>query len=432
LLRRALWLSLPLTAVVAGGYTAVVLATGPRHLAVWLAFAPTLLLSPFTAVYAAFLTADRRYALTMLRVPLITAVVLVALSLLLPFWRSITALAIAVNVGHLSVLGFLVVRARRGRPAVPGRPAERLPVSALAQGAASVFVATLLTGQLVVLAERALAATLAAGAVTLLVNARGFVLLPAIVAQALASGVFPAATERFKVLGGRGLADLAAVAIRFVLVTATVAAVYIVVCRRELIEITLLHGNFDPHDAAGTARLVAVMGPAVVGISAAAVAAKALYGVGRQRFVAVASGLSIAVYGAAALALREIWEVEGLAAAFVLSAAVGGLLLVGGLARAVELSPRTVAREWVVAPVGLAASFGAAAWSAWVLTERILGEGSLPALGVALASGLAGVTAFAAAAVLTDAREIRLLRSGLGTLRRAHDRPGHRSAEAPG
>jgi putative peptidoglycan lipid II flippase len=263
--------------------------------------------------------------------------------------------------------------------------------------------------QIVVVLERALASTLAAGAVTLLVNARGFVLVPAMAAQALGIGVFPAASERYRALGREALAGLALTAIRLSAFIALVSGAYVAICRRELVEVVLERGKFGRSDAVETARLTAIMAPSLLGISIGAVAGRALFAVGRQRLVAVVSAGGIAVYLAFALGLRDVWGVEGLAAAFTFSAIATGGVLAGALARELELSWVATLREWLLAPTALAAAFGAAAWGAWLAVGRGT-EGVASALLAIAVVGLAGLAALAAAITATRAREYELLR----------------------
>jgi putative peptidoglycan lipid II flippase len=360
-------------------------------------------------VYAAFVTAQRRYALATLRVPFMTAVALATALVLLAAWDSLAALAVAMTVGQLAALGLLVVR-ERSSPSPSGDDADRRGPGLRVLGpAGSVVVATLVGAQLIVLVERFLASTLASGAVTLLVNARGFVLVPVMAAQAIGSGVFPAASERYRALGRDGLGPLGLVAVRLAAVAALVSVAYIAICRTELVQLVLQRGKFGEDDTIQTARLIAIMAPSLLGISVGAVAAKALYGVGRQRFVAFASAATVALYVGAALAFRELWGVDGLAAAFLVSSLATGLVLAGALAVILRLSPWAVLRDWLFAPALLAAVFAAAAGGVWLAIGRADG-GMLSALATLAAAGVAGLTALGVAVVAARGREYELLR----------------------
>ena len=169
-------------------YVAILIAISPDRLSVWLAFSPLIATTGLNGVYAAFLTAERRYALAILRVPLGTGIALAITAVVLPFWESTTALAIAVSAGELATLVVLAVQAHS---APAGGASERITARSLFSSSAAVFVSTLLGGQLVLVVERFLANGLVSGAVALLVYARGIALLPVMFAQAVGSGVFP-------------------------------------------------------------------------------------------------------------------------------------------------------------------------------------------------------------------------------------------------
>jgi len=401
----------PLALVAGGAYAAVVALVRPNNIAVWLAFAGLVTAQPIAGVYAAYFTAQRRYALATLRVPFITGVAFVSALVLLSFWGSITAIAVAYSLGFCAQLVLLAVLARR-LPAERGEPAASPGFRRILGPAGSVFLATLVGGQLIVLIERILASSLAAGSVTLLVNARGFVLVAAMAAQAIGSGVFPAASERFRELGREGLADLALTAVRLAALIALVSAAYVSICRRQLIEVVLQRGKFDASDTAETARLIAIMAGALLGVSVGAVAGKALFGVGRQRFVAVVSAAGVVFYIGAAVGLREAWGVDGLAAAFLVSAVATGTALAVALAHDVGISVRATVRNWVVIPVALAAVFALAAGGVWLAIGRPT-EGVPAALATLLATGIAGLAALGATVVAARTREYELLRGAL-------------------
>ena len=410
-LSAALRVAVVPTAVLTGAYVAAVLIASPRGLAVWLAFSGALFAAPPSGVFAGFLIVKHRYAVAALRIPFISAVALLVAVVLLSLWQTITALAIAVSVGQLASLGLLIAVSARLAPGAEGQRRERASIRVL-RPAPAVFVATLVGPQMVIVLERALASTLAAGAVTLLVNARGFVLVPAMAAQALAIGVFPAASERYRTLGHEALAGLALTAVRLSALIALVSAAYVAICRRELVEVVLERGKFGSEDARETARLIAIMAPSLIGVSGAAVAGRTLFGVGRQRVVAIVSAGAVALYVAFAVGLREVWGVEGLAAAFVASSIAGGAALGIVLARALELPLRSVVREWLVVPAALALVFAAAAAGAWLAVRRE--DGGVLASSVTLVVvALAGLGALAIALVAARAREWELLRGGL-------------------
>ena len=407
-LAPALRLSVALAALVAGVYAGIVLVAAPSGLAVWLVLAVALFALPVSGAYAAFLTARRRYVLAIMRVPLATGVALALLAVLrgVADWRSTTALATVIAAGSAVALAALAVKAHR-EPG--GRPRSTvLPVGPVVSAIASVFLATAISGQLVVVCERFLASTLAAGAVTLLVFARGFALLPVLVPQALASGMFPAASERHAARAGEGLPELALRSIRLGVLAALVSGVFVVACRRELVQVGIERGELGEVAAGETARLIGVMAVALVGIAASSIAGKALYAVARQRAVALVSAAGIALYLGAALLLRGREGTEGLAAAFSLSSLATGIALAAYLAAVIGLPLGRVAADWVAAPALLAACFAAGALPARLLLES--GDRFWPALATMVAVGLAGAATLTAAIVARRGYEYELLR----------------------
>src|SRR5205814_364367 len=99
----------------------VVALVHPGNLGVWFAFTGLVTAQPLAGVYASYFTAERRYALATLRVPFITAVAFVSSLVLLSFWGSITAIAVAYSVGYLAQLVVLAA-IERWTPARVGEP----------------------------------------------------------------------------------------------------------------------------------------------------------------------------------------------------------------------------------------------------------------------------------------------------------------------
>jgi len=257
LLYAALRVAVPVALAATALYIAVLLAISPSQLSVWLAFSPVLASTGLNGVYAAFLTADRRYPLAIMRVPLATGIALAFVAAVLPFWRSTTTLALGISLGQIATLALLAWRSRAA-PSGTDRGVE-ISAAALFTSAAAVFAATLVGGQLVIVVERFLASGLVAGAVALLAFARGLALLPVMFAQALGSGIFPAATERFEALERESLARLALTGLRLSILAGLVSTAYVVICRQELVRIAFQRNAFGSGDTRETATLVAIM-----------------------------------------------------------------------------------------------------------------------------------------------------------------------------
>ena len=374
-------------------YVAILVAVSPDRLSVWLAFSPLIAATGLNGVYAAFLTAERRYALAILRVPLGTAIALAITALVLPFWESTTALAIAVSAGQLATLALLAVQAH-GAPA--GDTTERITARSLFSSSAAVFVSTLLGGQLVLVVERFLANGLVAGAVALLAYARGIALLPLMFAQAVGSGVFPAAAERFKALERDSLTRLAVNAMRLSMLAGLVSTAYVVICRRELVQIAFERRAFTAADTATTATLVGILAVALTGASLTASGARTLFALGRRREVLFVSAAALALYVVAAVVLRHVYGLNGLASAFPIASTAAGVVLAAVLVRRLGIGLGRVAREWVAAPVALAAAFTVGALAVW-LPFGGTHPGFAEALGTAIAVGVGGLAVLAVA-----------------------------------
>jgi len=403
-------------------YIAILVAVSPDRLSVWLAFSPLVAATGLNGVYAAFLTAERRYALAILRIPIGTAIALAVTAIVLPFWESPTALAIAVSSGQVATLALLAVRAG-GAPGGDGT--ETISASSLFSSAAAVFASTLLGGQLVIVVERFLAIGLVTGAVALLAFARGIALLPVMFAQAVGSGVFPAAAERFKSLERASLTRLAVSAMRLSVLAGLVSTAYVVICRRELVQVAFQRHAFNAADAGRTATLVAILGAALTGASLTASGARVLFALGRRRDVLLISVAALGLYVVAAIVLRQVYGLDGLASAFTVASTAGGLVVVAVLVHRLGIGLGRAVREWLLAPAVLAAAFAAGALAVWLPfggPHRTLGA----ALGTAIAAGLAGLALLGVAIRFANGLEYSLLRRGAAALstRRTEARSG--------
>jgi putative peptidoglycan lipid II flippase len=386
-------------------YVGILLAASPDRLSVWLAFSPLVAAIGLNGVYAAFLTAERRYVLAILRVPIGTAIALVVTAVVLPFWESPTALAIAVSTGQIATLVLLAVRAN---DAPRGEGTETISARDLFASASAIFASTVLGGQLVIVVERFLAAGLVTGAVALLAYARGIALLPAMFAQAIGSGVFPAAAERFKSLQRDALVRLAVNGMRLSVLAGLVSTAYVVICRRELVQIAFERHAFTAEDAATTATLVGILAAALTGASLTANGARMLFALGRRREVLAISVGALALYVVAAFALREAYGLNGLASAFSIASTLGGIVVAAVLVRRLGIETGRILREWVLAPLVLAAAFTVGALAIWLPfggPHASFGAALVTALGV----GLAGLALLAVAIRAAKGLEYSLL-----------------------
>jgi putative peptidoglycan lipid II flippase len=405
LLHAALRVAAPVTLAAAGLYIAAIVAISPAQLPVWLAFSPVLAATGLNGVYAAFLTADRRYPLAIMRVPLATGIALAFVAAVLPAWRSTTTLALGISLGQIGTLALLAWRARE---APKGEGGGTISAVGLLMSSAAVFTATLVGGQLVIVVERFLASGLVAGAVALLAFARGIALLPVMFAQALGSGIFPAATERFMALERDSLARLALTGLRLSILAGLVSTAFVVICRQELVQIAFQRHAFGSGDTRQTATLVAILAASLAGVSAAAAGSRTLFALGRRSLVLAISAVSVGLYVVAAVVLREVYGLDGLAIAFTVASTVGGLVFTAALVPALDLRAGQVLREWVFAPTLLASAFAAGALAVWFP----LGQSHptlTAAVGTTLAVALGGLAALLVVIRLSDGLEYSLL-----------------------
>jgi peptidoglycan biosynthesis protein MviN/MurJ (putative lipid II flippase) len=188
-----------------------------------------------------------------------------------------------------------------------------------------------------------------------------------------------------------------------------VSTAYVVICRRELVQVAFQRHAFGAGDAGRTATLVAILAAALTGASLTANGARTLFALGRRREVLVISAGALALYVVAAVVLREAYGLNGLATAFSVASTVGGLVLAAVLARTLGIGLRRVIREWVVAPVLLASAFAVGALAVWLPfggPHRSFGA----ALATALAVALAGLATLLIGILFTDGVEHALLR----------------------
>jgi putative peptidoglycan lipid II flippase len=398
-------------------FVVVVVAAWPAQLGVWLILASVIPSLAVAGACAAVLVARRRYVAAVARLPIATGLALVVTSFVLPFEKSPIVLATGMAAGYLGALCVLLVAARRHLPPGSGGTGS-LPRAAIARASSSVFIAVLIGGPLVVIVERALAAGLPAGSIALLTYARNLALVPLMISNALASGMFPAATVRHESADPVALRRLVVSTFRVALLASLCIGALIVIARRDLVRVALERGAFTPADARDVAELVLLFAGAIVGLTLSTVAARGLFALGRYRLVAVLSSLSIALYVILAVVLRAEYGREGLAVAFLISALAGGTVAASYAVRELDIPLRRFGYEGILTPVMLAATF---ATGAYLGTRLIPVED--PSLGLSVArlvvSAAAGLLALGCALRLVRNDDYRLAMRTIDRLRRS-------------
>jgi putative peptidoglycan lipid II flippase len=385
-------------------YALVIVVASPNEIGVWFGFAPIIVTSGIGGVYAAALIEQRQYRLAVLRGTIASAIGLALTAIFLLVWHSVAAVAVAVSAGNIFVLALLWQRATQSRGIVKVSLARREVLGR----AASVFAATLVAGPLAVLVERALAAGLAKGSIAQLAFARGLALLPVLLAQALANGMFPAAADQYASLRETRLRELTLTTVRLGTATALALSLLVILDRDEIVRVALEHGKLGPAAAETTSTLVGLFSPSVVGVSAAAIAGRGLFAIGRQRAVALLSVAGILFYVSAAVAFRAAWGVEGLALAFSCSSLASGAVIVLFLGRALKIAAPTMLHEWIAAPMAFALVFSAGAFAGWVPTHRL--GGVVGAGATLVATSLCGIVALGVSLWIVRPKEVALLK----------------------
>lgn len=405
----ALMFTLAVVGALTGLYVLTLVMLSPEGLGVWLAFAPILPSMTVGSVYAAWLVSERRYFLAVIRVPLATLVGLLLLTVVVAFTRETWAIALAMSCGQVAAALLLAARAEIGAAPSNVDDVRRTALTFL-HAVPPVLAAALIAGPAFVLAERFLAASLAAGSVAVLAFARGISQAPVMIAFALGNGLLPAATERHRAEDHSNLLRLSTLAFRLALLASTAAAAYLVICRDQIVRITLDHGALDPSDAHDVAVLVGLFALALPGLGAMAISSKGLFAVGAQRRVAQVSVLAFAAYVPLALIFREARGTNGLAVAFVIVSLGWGTALTAVFARRLQ-NGRAVVRDWIVGPLVLSGGFAVGAFGA---SRLALPNDGLPTdIGTLVVSAIGGGGALALAILVSRGPERRIISTRL-------------------
>jgi putative peptidoglycan lipid II flippase len=391
-------------------YAAVLVAVSPTALHVWLIPSSILFTMSLSGVYAAYFVARRRYALAAFRLPLGTTSALALVFVFLPFWRSAGALAGSIAVANLAVLILLFLRVPRHERGDPSTRGSVQSYRRLLGSTASAFVAVVIGGPLVIVIERALASTLATGAVALLTFSRNVATIPVLLPTALASGVFPAAAAHHADARQESLARLVLTSVRVGALVGLGSVAFLIVDRVELVRVALERGALHHAQARTITHLVLIISWSLIGASVLVLVSRALFAMELYRFVATLSAGSLMLYVGAAAILRWKLGIDGLAAAFSISLVATGIASCVLLSNVLEFSRREVILNWLALPLLLAMAFAAAAYAGHLAVAD-----SSPSTGHAivtlLISLLAGLVALAATVSLLRTKEYVAIRN---------------------
>jgi putative peptidoglycan lipid II flippase len=408
----AVWFSALAALALLVVYVGAVLLAWPDQIGVWLLLAAVVPAMAIAGACSAALVARKRYAVAAARVPIGTALTLAVVCAALPFTRSLLVFGAAMPIGYFGALLFLLVFARRKADARSAQVTALNPV-ALAGASASVFLATLVGGPLVVVVERAMAAGLPTGSVALLTFARNLALLSLVITTSLASGMFPVATIRRSASDHDALCRLLVSTFRLGMLVCLSVCAFTVICRNEIIDVALRHGELTSADAAAVAQLLVLFAGAVIGLTLAAVAVRGFYALGRYRLVAQVSALSLALYVVAAFLLRAWLGRDGLALAFLVSSLAAGGAAAVLLARTLDIPLKGTAMEVVVRPAAIASVFAAAVY-AGLHAAPFDASSDLASLGRVACAAVLGLIVLSALIALLRNDEYRLVKRALG------------------
>jgi peptidoglycan biosynthesis protein MviN/MurJ (putative lipid II flippase) len=362
-----------------------------------------------SGVYAAYFVAHRRYTLAVFRVPLATSSALALVFVFIPFWRSAGALAGSIAAANLAVLVLLFFRGPRHEEADPTLTGSVQSYRRLLGSTASAFVAVAIGGPLVIVVERALASTLATGAVALLTFSRNVATVPVLLPSALASGVFPTAAAHHADARRRSLAALMLASVRVGALFGFASVAFLIIGRVELVRVALERGALHQAQARTVTHLIVILSWSLIGASVLVLVSRALFAMERYRFVATLSAGSLVLYVGLAAILRWQLGIDGLAAGFSISLVATGLASCVVLFKVLEFSPREVFLNWLALPLLLATAFTAAAYAGHLVVAD-----SSPSVGRAIMtlviSLLAGMAVLVATVSLLRTKEYVAIR----------------------
>jgi putative peptidoglycan lipid II flippase len=370
LVRAGFWASLTVLAAATLAYVAVVavvvevaVPAGSSDLGPWLAFAPIGILLGLGSYVAAVLLRLEKYVWPPFRSAAATVVSLALTGLAIWLTDGVVWVALAVTAGYalafVLLLAELVSTAGRGAVALPSKAALR-EVLGLWRRFATSLVGGVLGGQVFVLIERALAASLGVGAVSAISYARGVAFTPGVIAQSIALGIYPG---MLRAHAARDLAYLRGnyvAALRVTLFVAVSTAAYLALYSASIAAFLFDRGSLDSNSLLEIHRALAAFSLGVVGSMLMIFTARIFSAIDHFRGIVVAQAFALALFVPLALLLRPALGPAGLALAFGIAEVSGGLLGLRMSARRLELPASTLVREVALPAIARAAVVAAA------------------------------------------------------------------------
>jgi len=295
----------------------------------WVAFSPTIVTLGLSSYLSALLLQQERYTWPPFRAAIATICGLFFMGAALIFTRSLTWIAVGTSCGYLLscllLLGDLTAASGRSFMRRPRAGDLRL-VRPLAGNFATAIVGGILGGQLFVLVERSLAASVGVGAVSTISYARGVIFSTNIVAQAIAMGLYPGMTRAHVAADKRFVANAFVRGLRLTLLASLLAIVFACLYAEPLIHTLLQHGALTNTDSRAIAHALIAFSPAVVGSMLLIVTSRVFYAINSFRGIVWSQLGVLVVYLPLAVLLRGAFGATGIAAAFGTAELFGGLV----------------------------------------------------------------------------------------------------------
>lgn len=396
---------------------------GTASLLPWIAFAPVGFFFGLGTYCAAPLLHYERYVWPALRSAAATIVGLALTAVVVALGGGVVWIGLAVSTGYGVALLLLVIEiVSIGRIAVfapPTRWALREVLSLWRKLSASA-ASGVIGGQVFVLIERALTAPLGVGAVASISYARGVAYTPAILGQAIGSGVYPSLLRAHAAAAADYVRGRFVSGLRLTLFVTAVSGAYLALYSTEIAEV--LFGR----DAVTETSLVAVQqcllafSLALLGWMLTIYASRLFGALNLFRGLVLQEVVALVVYLAIVFPLRDALGVPGVALAF----AIGQV--VGGIASTVDIAQRLDIRlSAIVVKAGLPAVARAVPVVLALGVVKVgFGVGTdLPSLVVAIAGAITAAGVAAAILWPADWEELDSMRSFLRRTRRSAAAP---------
>jgi putative peptidoglycan lipid II flippase len=353
-----LWLTLGLAIALTGLYLAItiplvelVFGRGLDRLGPWLAFAPIAILLSVAGYLGGVLLRLERYVWPPFRLAAASLAGLALALAVITVTRDVTWVAAAVAAGHAFAVVLLVLEVSHVMGArwlgPPSRAHVRDVLHVRSRVGASVASA-LLGGQVLVLLERALAATLGIGAVATLSYARGVAFTPNVLGHSIAAGLYPGMVRAHEASREAAVRERFSRGLRLTLFVAVPTAVFFLAFGSNVIGFLLQRGAFGAEATETAGTLLAAFALALAANMVMIFASRVFQSVDYFRATVVAQALVVAVYLLVALPMREVLDLTGLALAFGVAEAAGAVAAVTIATRRLDIGRGELVRSVLV------------------------------------------------------------------------------------